>query len=112
MHFFKKWHNKRIDKRNRLGHKIFGNVWDNPKEKAGLLLFFWFIFFLIVITIIKTNSPLKNENKVNEALNFMSLSEIIEKQKDQSYQYNIVVYIATENININYQGKIISGIET
>ena len=60
---------KRQQKNDELGHKAFGDIWDNKREKSALFLLLWFMFMLLVIGMVRTNNQIKsNENAVGATM--------------------------------------------
>ena len=60
----------------------FFNIWDNKRLKGLISLGIWFVFFLIVILVFRTNTPTQVEKK-------LELSEIVSNINNYELVYNI-----------------------
>jgi hypothetical protein len=95
---FKKIKNKLNQTKTNISKKIWGDLYDDKKTKAVILLLLWAIFIGLVFTYIRVyNSNLPKYTDINELFN-----NII----DTEYSYNIDVYNKDNTDVISYQETI------
>lgn len=114
MKWFKKINEKRQQKSDELGHKVFGDIWDNKREKSALFLLLWFMFMLLVIGMVRTNNQIKsNENaNKNKEIEYQALSNYFENKDNDNYEYNISIYDLNNASFTYYNGDVINDVET
>ena len=88
----------------KLGHNLFGELWESKRERSLVLLVLWFFFIMLVIIFINNSSrtvkkPLYKDPKdlLNELVN---------------YQYDLTVTNSVDNSFTYYNGNINNGIDT
>ena len=107
--------NKKDRLKDRIGRKIFGDIWDNNKQRDMVLLFLWSIFIIFVIVFIVVGKNNSDNNKVKEQTK--TQEEVIypdpinELDKYTNYNYNIAIYNVDSKTFTLFQGSYIDNVD-
>ena len=115
MKWFNKIKEKRIQRNQELGRKIFGDIWDNKRDRSALTLILWFIFLVFVIGIVRNGNQTKNNNTQENntpTINYLSLNNYFDNVDNNNYRYNISIYDTATVTFTNFNGEVINGIES
>ena len=88
--------------KDKIGTKIFGDIWNNDKEKSIVLLIFW-LMFISLVSLLVSNS---NNNNYKE-IEYKNPKELISNLKEYNYDLTI-----SNNDNIvYYTGRVFNNID-
>ena len=102
MKLFKK--NEKDKLNYKIGHKIFGDLWDDKKDRAIVLLLLLSIFIAFVISFINTS------NDYEEEVLYMS-PDILISELNNGYEYDLTVFDNNSNSYTYYNGYINDNID-
>ena len=98
MKLFKKDEKDKL--RYKIGHKIFGELYDNKKEKALVFLVIWFVFIFLVTLFVKESLRYQKEDPI-----FIEPNILIEKLND-GYKYDLTINNIDNETHIYYIGEV------
>lgn len=112
MNWYKKYKDKKETRNDEIGHKIFGDIWNNKKERSALLLLFWFIFISIIIAFIRFGNQTTKKDITPEPLSYPAVSTLLTNIDNNNYKYNISIYDTNSGTFTYYNGEVNNGIES
>ena len=89
----------------KIGHNIFGDVWEDKKDRSIVLLIVWF-FFIIFVVLFINSSPKQENNKPK----YQDPKELLSNLSN--YEYDLTVTNKNDNTITYYNGNITDGIDT